>query len=223
MLRALLLFLISPVFAQTACLEEQWLRDRSVLIQKAQKGKGSGVIWDANHVLTAWHVVEDLPIIWLRPQGHLLRAPHRATVIDKDIAADVALLKLEKPIPKAISTPLAPAVTFSQTAVLSGYRHGDSSRFDVIPGRVKVTNVTLANGPTTHTLYKLSQWAYSGHSGGGIYTCEGELLGIETASKVLSGQQDEVVGTHLDVLKQVLQPLSVMPAKAGIHDQNHVR
>ena len=45
---------------------------------------------------------------------------------------------------------------------------------------------------------------YGGHSGGGMFTCDGKLAAIEFANRALDGKPEKTVGVSTRVIREIL-------------------
>jgi hypothetical protein len=165
----------SAYAANAPCLDKEVLRPRTVMVEEYSRGVGSGVLYDANHVLTTYHVVQNIEKIWVRLPGHLL--PVQAALLRYDAAADVALLALARPVGKVEPLPVVNRLERGEELVLAAFVNGNPRQFDVVGGTY-IDIAQLPNGPRTANSIVLESRAYVGDSGGGVYTCDGALAGL---------------------------------------------
>ena len=132
---------------------------------------GAGVIWNAERgqVLTALHVVEEMPEIWVTLPG---QPAQRAALIDQDGMLDLALLQISRfdaRVPKlGTSTTLRP---------------GEAVRFAGCPRRRCGTSLGGRVGAATRDFagsryLELNAAVEPGMSGGPVLDARGALVGI---------------------------------------------
>jgi S1-C subfamily serine protease len=146
--------------------------DRTVVIVRGGHFAGSGIVWDlATHrVLTALHVVEDMPpdgIEVVGPGGASLQA----RVIDRDPFLDLALLEvagaLEEGPPLGSGAALAPGDVIALVGCPEA-RCGHHSGRVLTPARQFAGTSYLA----------VAAEALPGSSGGAVLDARGEVVGI---------------------------------------------
>jgi serine protease Do len=79
----------------------------AVLIQGG-RWHGSGVVWADGLVLTALHVVEDMPTVTVSIAGG---PPRAARIVDREPALDLALLAVDGPLGEALPLGVASALS----------------------------------------------------------------------------------------------------------------
>jgi hypothetical protein len=199
--------------SHAACLEEEALRPRTVVVEAYSRGVGSGVLYDANHVLTAYHVVDDIEKIWIRLAGHML--PVQAELLRYDAAADVALLALARPVGKAEPLPIVNRLERGEELVLGAFAHGDLTRFGVVPGTY-LDVARVENGPRTASYIVLENRTYGGDSGGGLYTCDGALAGLEIGNRAHENRPEHIVAVQPGMIQLLLMYGKKLPEKPDV-------
>lgn len=191
------LVLITTPHAQESpqtCTPNADLEKRTVQILREGRGVGSGVLLDNTHILTAHHVLKNQPNdrIWIRTPhntNHLIRSS--ITAISPQ--ADLTLLTLH-PTPTEALPPLNPLTLTSlqpgQDVRHVGYAFGQLHRLGTITGTYKGPQRT-SHQPDIASHVTLNAPAYGGDSGGPLFTCNGNLAGIEFGNRAPEGLPQE--------------------------------
>lgn len=132
---------------------------------------GSGIVWNASAgvVLTALHVVEQMPEIWISAGGG---AALRARVVDADPALDLALLRADGPLPPA--APLGrrvTAATAGEPAFLVGF---PGRRANAVAGKILDPARRFAGA----RYLEIGACAEPGTSGGAVLDAHGAVVGV---------------------------------------------
>ncbi len=146
-----------------------------VKTQTGEEFVGSAVLARADDVaLTAWHVVADARTVWaVFADGLRVRV---TGFVDHDGARDVALLKLEKPVPKrqaVLSRKLQPVA--ARAFVIGAPKGFDFSISDGLISQTRLVSGVLQ--------YQLSCPISPGNSGSPIFNQRGEVIGIALWTK----------------------------------------
>jgi serine protease Do len=177
-----LAFLITPVGVPAALTPEKLYRKvlpsvmtLEVETRSGEKFVGSAVLARADDVaLTAWHVVADARSVWaVFADGQRVRV---IGYVDRDGAHDVALLKLEKPVPgrqAVLSRKLQPVA--ARTFVIGAPRGYDFSISDGLISQTRMVDGVLQ--------YQLSCPISPGNSGSPIFNQRAEVIGIASWTK----------------------------------------
>jgi len=177
----------------------------SILRVTTSSGVGTGfVVWQADRVLTALHVVEDDPghVVLLTQDG----VQYRATVLAADARRDLALLSVKglegKPLP------VSSGATVAEPVVVVGYQEGLPGGPSVTRGIVSATRF----GPSGVAVVQTDAAVNPGASGGPVLSERGEVLGLVTFG--IRGDGSELEGLGFAVAAQELEKFRV-DADAG--------
>jgi serine protease Do len=132
---------------------------------------GSGVVWDAaaRRVLTALHVVEEMPADAIVVVAHDARLAAR--VVDREPALDLALLEVAGPLDAGPTLGAAATLAAGDAIALAGCPGARCRRGD---GRVIAPERSFAGA---HYLAVLGE-ARPGASGGAVLDAHGAVVGI---------------------------------------------
>lgn len=190
--------------------EDDPVKGQDSQIPENFKGSGTGWFVNKDHIVTCWHVVSDATAIRFQtPSGKSTKL----TLVDKDIASDIAVLKVEdqefycdKPLHLSFT---APAVAESVCTV--GYPipelMGQEPKYTV--GVVSALSGIM--GDTC--VMQISTPVQPGNSGGALLNDAGEVVGVvqgrlrEEVAGVVSGSSPQNVNYAIK-LEPVLKLLS---------------
>jgi serine protease Do len=163
-------------------------------------GMGSGVIIDGRgYILTNQHVVDKVQTI----EAHLSDgSSHLARVIQQDREMDLALIKIEagRPLP---SVPIGTSsdLMIGETVITIGNAFGYENTVSVGIISALKRNVTLSDEQVYRNLVQTDACINPGNSGGPLVNIEGELIGINVATR--SGAQGIGFALPIDDVKRV--------------------
>ncbi len=163
-------------------------------------GMGSGVIVDARgFILTNQHVVDKVQTI----DVHLSDGTnHLARVIQVDKETDLALIKIEAGHPLA-AVPIGTSsdLMIGETVITIGNAFGYENTVSVGIVSALKRNVTLSDEQVYRNLIQTDACINPGNSGGPLINIEGELVGINVATR--SGAQGIGFALPIDDVKRV--------------------
>lgn len=153
-----------------------WFGNSSYLVP----GAGSGIIIsDSGHILTCYHVIEGAETIAVRLRNG---ESYQASVVASDEESDVAIIKIE---PTSELTPVvfgsSDDLKVGDSVVAIGNPLGELGG-SVTEGIISALDreVTIED-KGTFTVLQTSAAINSGNSGGGLFNCQGELIGMVNA------------------------------------------
>jgi S1-C subfamily serine protease len=164
--------------ASLDCIDSKKLMQQSVLIQKQGHGKGSGILYNPEIVLTNQHVIKDIEKVWVYIPR--IQKSISASVLHSASPPDIAVLKLSEKVPETDSLKVADNIEKEQKLTLVSMPFGKPHLLDAVEGVYK-TPIKLKGslkGKPENMNITLTDWAFAGDSGGAYFTCEGLLAGI---------------------------------------------
>ena len=163
-------------------------------------GMGTGVLVDGRgYILTNHHVVDKVQTI----EVHLFDGSnHLARVIQQDKDTDLALIKIEanRPLP-AIAVGTSGDLMVGETVITIGNAFGYENTVSVGIVSALKRNVTLSDEQVYRNLIQTDACINPGNSGGPLINIEGELIGINVATR--SGAQGIGFALPIDDVKRV--------------------
>jgi S1-C subfamily serine protease len=146
--------------------------DSTVVVVRGGSWAGSGVVWDvrARRVLTALHVVEEMPPAGIEVivRGGIVLA---ARIIDREPLLDLALLEVSGPLGAGPPLRAMAAIAAGDVITLAGCPRAQCGRRD---GRV-----IMSERPFAGSLYlAVAGEARPGMSGGAVLDARGAIVGI---------------------------------------------
>jgi serine protease Do len=186
-------------------------------------GVGTGVIIDRDgHIVTNNHVVtggtgdqpSDKITVTLSDQT---TAP--ATIVGRDVATDLAVLKIDAPKLTPAAWGNADELQVGQEVVAIGYALGLEGAPSVTRGVISATNRTIDEQPyTIPDAVQTDAGINPGNSGGPLVNARGEVIGINTA--IIQNAQNIgfsiSVGLAKPIVEQLISQGSITRAYVGI-------
>jgi serine protease Do len=186
-------------------------------------GIGTGVIIDTDgHVVTNNHVVtagtgdqpSDNITVTLADQTTV-----PATIVGRDVATDLAVLKIDAPNLTPAAWGDAKELQVGQEVVAIGYALGLEGAPSVTRGVISATNRTIAEQPyTIPDAIQTDAGINPGNSGGPLVNARGDVIGINTA--IIQNAQNIgfsiSVGLAQPVVSQLIAQGSIARAYVGI-------
>ena len=168
--------------------------------QRRVSGMGSGVIVDQRgYILTNHHVVDRVQNL----EVHLLDGTnYPAKVIHSDREMDLAMIKIEAGRPlAAVAIGASSDLMIGETVITIGNAFGYENTVSVGILSALKRNVTLADDQVYRNLIQTDACINPGNSGGPLINIEGELIGINVATR--SGAQGIGFALPIDDVKRV--------------------
>jgi len=129
---------------------------------------GTGIVWAPGRVLTALHVVEDMPDVTVTQPGG---APRRAVVVDREAALDLALLAVDGPLGEPLPLGAAARLAAGERVTVAGCPARTCAGG---PGKVLEASRAFAGA----RYLALEADVRPGASGGPVLDARGALVGI---------------------------------------------
>jgi serine protease Do/serine protease DegQ len=129
---------------------------------------GSGIVWSRGRVLTALHVVEEMPSVTVSVAGG---GQWAATVVDRDPALDLALLAVDGDLGAALPLGASSELTRGERVALAGCPGRACGRGE---GTVLEASRAFAGG----RYLALAAPVRPGASGGPVVDARGALVGV---------------------------------------------
>ncbi len=175
-------------------------------------GMGTGVIIDGRgYILTNQHVVDKVNAI----EAHLADGTnYLARVVQQDRETDLALIKIEagRPLP-AVPIGVSSDLMVGETVITIGNAFGYENTVSVGIISALKRNVTLSDDQVYRNLIQTDACINPGNSGGPLINIEGELIGINVATR--SGAQGIGFALPIDDVKRVAVEMLSTRSLAG--------
>jgi serine protease Do len=176
-------------------------------------GMGTGVLIDGRgYILTNQHVVDKVNTI----EAHLADgSSYLARVVQQDREMDLALIKIEagRPLP-SIPVGTSSDLMVGETVITIGNAFGYENTVSVGIISALKRNVTLSDEQVYRNLIQTDACINPGNSGGPLINVEGELIGINVATR--SGAQGIGFALPIDDVKRVAIEMFSTRALAGM-------
>ena len=175
-------------------------------------GMGTGVIIDGRgYILTNQHVVDKVNTI----EAHLADgSSHLARVVQQDREMDLALIKIEAGHPlTAVPIGSSGDLMVGETVITIGNAFGYENTVSVGIISALKRNVTLSDEQVYRNLIQTDACINPGNSGGPLINIEGELIGINVATR--SGAQGIGFALPIDDVKRVAVEMLSTRSLAG--------
>lgn len=183
-----------------------YVRDFFNRVQLAERGTGSGVIYDkAGYIATNNHVVEGASeIIVSLPDGRTFKGK----VLGADAVTDLAVVKID-----ADNLPVAEfgdsdTLQVGEPAIAIGNPLGMEFRGSVTAGVISALNRSIEIGERKFNLIQTDAAINPGNSGGALVNADGEVVGINSAKIAVSGVEGIGFAIPVNTAKPILDELS---------------
>lgn len=183
-----------------------YVRDFFNRVQLAERGTGSGVIYDkAGYIATNNHVVEGASeIIVSLPDGRTFKGK----VLGADAVTDLAVVKID-----ADNLPVADfgdsdSLQVGEPAIAIGNPLGMEFRGSVTAGVISALNRSIEIGERKFNLIQTDAAINPGNSGGALVNADGEVVGINSAKISVSGVEGIGFAIPVNTAKPILDELS---------------
>lgn len=171
----------------------------------AERGVGSGVIFDANgFIVTNYHVVEDAKEIAVSlTDGRSVPGK----IIGVDPATDLAIIKID-----ANNLPIAvfgdsDKIMVGEPAIVIGNPLGLEFRGSVTVGVISALNRSLDMGERTFRLVQTDAAINPGNSGGALSNADGVIIGINSAKINANGVEGIGFAIPINAVKKVISSI----------------
>lgn len=194
-------------YAKQACVHNADLMANAALIQKEGRGKGSGVIYQNDIILTNHHVINDIEKIWVYLPKYDKEV--EAKVIYSAPKPDIAVLQLKAPLTDAKPITLARSAIKRENLTLVSFPFGEKHRLGAIQARFN--NMARFKSDTRLLYFNalLSDWAFAGDSGGPFFNCKGELAGLNFGNLALKGMPEHVYAINMRAIEDALNAAKI--------------
>ena len=183
-----------------------YVRDFFNRVQLAERGTGSGVIYDkAGYIATNNHVVEGASeIIVSLPDGRTFKGK----VLGADAVTDLAVVKID-----ADNLPVAEfgdsdTLQVGEPAIAIGNPLGMEFRGSVTAGVISALNRSIEIGERKFNLIQTDAAINPGNSGGALVNADGEVVGINSAKIAVSGVEGIGFAIPVNTAKPILDELA---------------
>ena len=190
--------------------------------RQAEEGSGSGWVLDQQgHIVTNHHVIADSDVVTvtLTETGD----PYQATVVGADPQNDIAVLKIEAPPNLLIPVALSDSKTLRVGQKIFAIGNPFGLERTMTLGIISSLGRTLRSksGRLIKNIIQVDAALNQGNSGGPLLDSDGELIGMNTAIKTLTGENTGVgfavsVNTIKRVVPQLLEFGEVRRASLGV-------
>ena len=176
-------------------------------IQEVEAATGSGVVIAEDTVLTNFHVVEDASSLKVTTGDD----EFDATLLAYDENLDVAILKADGLNLPAVTLGDSDSLQVGDWAICIGNPLGEQLAGTTTVGIVSALNREISStttdkyglrGTVTNTMIQVDAAINSGNSGGGMFSVNGELMGIPTlkyTGSAFSGKTVEGIGMCIPI------------------------
>jgi len=183
-----------------------YVRDFFNRVQLAERGTGSGVIYDSNGlIVTNNHVVEGAQeIIVSLSDGH----SYKGTVLGADAATDLAVVKIDASDLPAVTFGDSSTIQVGEPAIAIGNPLGLEFRGSVTAGIISALNRSIEIGERKFNLIQTDAAINPGNSGGALVNADGELIGINSAKIAVSNVEGIGFAIPINAVKPIISELA---------------
>lgn len=183
-----------------------YVRDFFNRVQLAERGSGSGVIYDKSGlIVTNNHVVEGASeIIVSLADGRSAKGK----VLGADAATDLAVVKINLENLPVAEFGDSSTVQVGEPAIAIGNPLGMEFRGSVTTGIVSALNRSVEIGERKFTLIQTDAAINPGNSGGALVNADGEIIGINSAKIAISSVEGIGFAIPINSVKPIIQELA---------------
>jgi len=183
-----------------------YVRDFFNRVQLAERGYGSGVIYDKSGlIVTNNHVVDGASeIIVSLADGRSAQGK----VLGADAATDLAVVKIELDNLPVAEFGDSSTVQVGEPAIAIGNPLGMEFRGSVTVGIISALNRSVEIGEKKFTLFQTDAAINPGNSGGALVNADGEIIGINSAKIGVSNVEGMGFAIPINSVKPIIKELA---------------
>ncbi len=183
-----------------------YVRDFFNRVQLAERGTGSGVIYDKSGLIaTNNHVIDGAEeIIVSLSDGRSVKGK----VLGADAATDLAVVKIDEANLTVADFGESGSLQVGEPAIAIGNPLGLEFRGSVTAGVISALNRSLDLGERRFNLIQTDAAINPGNSGGALVNADGEVIGINSAKIAVSGVEGIGFAIPIDTAKPILDELA---------------
>ncbi len=183
-----------------------YVRDFFNRVQLAERGYGSGVIYDKSGlIVTNNHVVEGASeIIVSLADGR----SSQGKVLGTDAATDLAVVKIDLDNLPVAEFGDSSTVEVGEPAIAIGNPLGMEFRGSVTVGIISALNRSVEIGEKKFTLFQTDAAINPGNSGGALVNADGEIIGINSAKIAVSNVEGIGFAIPINNVKPIIKELA---------------
>ena len=183
-----------------------YVRDFFNRVQLAERGYGSGVIYDKSGlVVTNNHVVDGASeIIVSLADGRSAQGK----VLGTDAATDLAVVKIDLDNLPVAEFGDSSTVQVGEPAIAIGNPLGMEFRGSVTVGIISALNRSVEIGEKKFTLFQTDAAINPGNSGGALVNADGEIIGINSAKIAVSNVEGIGFAIPINSVKPIIKELA---------------
>lgn len=183
-----------------------YVRDFFNRVQLAERGYGSGVIYDKSGlIVTNNHVVDGASeIIVSLADGR----SSQGKVLGTDAATDLAVVKIDLDNLPVAEFGDSSTVQVGEPAIAIGNPLGMEFRGSVTVGIISALNRSVEIGEKKFTLFQTDAAINPGNSGGALVNADGEIIGINSAKIGVSNVEGMGFAIPINNVKPIIKELA---------------
>jgi serine protease Do len=183
-----------------------YVRDFFNRVQLAERGYGSGVIYDKSGlIVTNNHVVDGASeIIVSLADGRSAQGK----VLGTDAATDLAVVKIDLDNLPVAEFGDSSTVQVGEPAIAIGNPLGMEFRGSVTVGIISALNRSVEIGEKKFTLFQTDAAINPGNSGGALVNADGEIIGINSAKIGVSNVEGMGFAIPINNVKPIIKELA---------------
>ena len=183
-----------------------YVRDFFNRVQLAERGYGSGVIYDKSGlIVTNNHVVEGASELVVSLEDG---RSAQGKVLGTDAATDLAVVKIEMDDLPVAEFGDSSTVEVGEPAIAIGNPLGMEFRGTVTVGIISALNRSVEIGEKKFTLFQTDAAINPGNSGGALVNADGEIIGINSAKIAVSNVEGIGFAIPINNVKPIVKELA---------------